>query len=821
MHLFYLSHKFWKPVYVAAGFLFCAVQLSGQTIYVSTKGNDKWDGTEKKPVASLERAQELARAFGRDTSVEVIFEDGIYYLPSTVRFTYDDGKDYPATVTYRARHEGKAIISGGQQVKLNWKREPGNIYVAKVPASVVIDQLYVDNMKQQMARFPNAQPGQRRNVYDTWVLDHNAKPNPDMDPLQPERISRWKHPEGGYVHAMHTALWGDMHWEIKEVNTDGTLQLEGGWQNNRPSGMHPVYRFVENIKEELDEPGEWYYDRLASQIYYMPYPEMDIDDAHVEIVRLKHLIEFNGSKASPVQGINLEGFTFKHTVRTFMENKEQLLRSDWTVYRGGAVVYNGAEDCRIENCEFDHVGGNTIFVNNYNRYITIRGCYIHHSGANGIAFVGDPNMVRSPLFRYGDQNYEAMDKTPGPLGDNYPQDCTVDDCLITMTGRDEKQTAPVQISMSQRIRVSHCSIYDVPRAGININEGTFGGHIIEFCDVFNTVLETGDHGSFNSWGRDRFWTPDVVTISNQVAMRPDMSYWDMLEPNVLRYNRWRCDHGWDVDLDDGSSHYRIYCNLMLNGGLKLREGYDRIATNNIILNNSLHPHVWLRNSGDVFKHNIVFTAYQPAVMHSALGESDRWGEELDCNLFATSRSAMEKFAVNETDMHSLSADPLFTDAAKGDFTVKPESPALKIGFRNFSMTDFGVRSKKLKQLAKTPEIPKITMQFSVIATTEYAWMGAILKEVQGEQLSAYGANFGQAGVAFELVPSDSEAYKLGFRTGDLLLQFNGQPTPTAIAINSLLNKWTGKSCELVIMRNQKETILNLSQLGDQLMPTIE
>lgn len=57
-------------------------------------------------------------------------------------------------------------------------------------------------------------------------------------------------------------------------------------------------------------------------------------------------------------------------------------------------------------------------------------------------------MVRSPLFRYGNQNYETMDMTPGPLGDNYPQDCWVDDCLITMTGRDEKQTAPVQISMS-------------------------------------------------------------------------------------------------------------------------------------------------------------------------------------------------------------------------------------------------------------------------------------------------------------------------------------------------------------------------------------
>jgi len=43
---------------------------------------------------------------------------------------------------------------------------------------------------------------------------------------------------------------------------------------------------------------------------------------------------------------------------------------------------------------------------------------------------------------------------------------------------------------------------DAPRAGFNISEGTFGGHLIEFCDVFDTVRETGDHGSLNQWGRE-------------------------------------------------------------------------------------------------------------------------------------------------------------------------------------------------------------------------------------------------------------------------------------------------------------------------------
>jgi len=54
--------------------------------------------------------------------------------------------------------------------------------------------------------------------------------------------------------------------------------------------------------------------------------------------------------------------------------------------------------------------------------------------------------------------------------------------------------------MAMRIKVRHCSIYDCPRAGINIGDGCWGGHIIEYCDVFDTVKESGDHGAFNSWG---------------------------------------------------------------------------------------------------------------------------------------------------------------------------------------------------------------------------------------------------------------------------------------------------------------------------------
>ncbi|NIA56483.1 hypothetical protein HAV22_22910 [Massilia sp. TW-1] len=67
-------------------------------------------------------------------------------------------------------------------------------------------------------------------------------------------------------------------------------------------------------------------------------------------------------------------------------------------------------------------------------------------------------------------------------------------------GTIDKQAAGVQIETVARIRVDHKSIYDGPRAGIDVGDGNRGGHRITHNDVFDTVLESGDHGAFNSRG---------------------------------------------------------------------------------------------------------------------------------------------------------------------------------------------------------------------------------------------------------------------------------------------------------------------------------
>jgi hypothetical protein len=314
------------------------------------------------------------------------------------------------------------------------------------------------------------------------------------------------------------------------------------------------------------------------------------------------------------------------------------------------------------------------------------------------------------LFNYSQVNkLEDLDRTPGPRTQNYPADCLVEDCLIYLTGRVEKQTAGVNIDLAQNITVRHCSIYDMPRAGINIGDGCWGGHVIEFCDVFDTVKETGDHGSFNSWGRDRYWRPNIAEVNAWVKQVPELPRLDAVEPVILRNNRWRCDHGWDIDLDDGSSFYVITNNLCLHGGIKNREGYGRMVENNITVSSGLHPHVWYAASADVFRRNIVWREYQPALM-----PAPPWGQELDYNVMhragATNAPATRLHGQSGRDEHSMVADAQFVNPAQGDYRVKEGSPALSLGFVNFPMDRFGVQRPALKALARTPVLPDLNIK---------------------------------------------------------------------------------------------------------------
>jgi len=71
--------------------------------------------------------------------------------------------------------------------------------------------------------------------------------------------------------------------------------------------------------------------------------------------------------------------------------------------------------------------------------------------------------------------------------------------------------------------------------------------------------------------------------------------------------------------------------------------------------------------------------------------SQGWAEISDLRLDETeAASEWESWQMAGADAHSVVADPLFVDAAHGDFTLKPDSPALKLGFEPIPFREIGL-----------------------------------------------------------------------------------------------------------------------------------
>lgn len=346
--------------------------------FISTEGKDMNLGSIEAPFASLEKALEEARK--ESGEVTLFLREGTYRLQKTVVLTKTDGNRNKA-LNIRSYPGEKVVISGGQKLDLDWKPYKKGIMCAKIEGQVQMDMLLVNGEIRHMARYPN---------YDEQAIRFNGT---SAEATAPSRVKQWKHPETGYLHAMHRSDWGDFHYRITGKDDKNQLVLEGGWQNNRQSGLHPDNRMVENIFEELDAPGEWFFDTEESVLYYYPIEGENMEKAVVETPQLKHLFEIRGTEADPVMNIRLDGLQLTQTMRTFMERYEPLLRSDWTIYRGAAVFMEGTERCSLSDCDLYNLGGNAVFFSKYNRNAEVSGSHFTNIGASAICFVGDPESV--------------------------------------------------------------------------------------------------------------------------------------------------------------------------------------------------------------------------------------------------------------------------------------------------------------------------------------------------------------------------------------------------------------------------------------------
>jgi len=385
--------------------------IGQKKIFVAPNGDDKNSGTFQMPLATIKQAIFLSEKTNSD-KVDIILRKGIYYPDSTI--VLKEEKIKKKTILITAFKNEKVVISAANKFIVKWYKYKDNIYVTKIPLTFDTDAMFINGKQVIMARYPN---------YDSTARIFNGTA---ADAISDERVKRWSNPTNGFFHALHSGEWGSFHYRITGKDNNEKLKMEGGWQNNRPSPLHAEFRFVENIFEELDAPGEWYYNKAEQLLYYYPLNESEIKKAVVEFSKLKDIIHVKGSELNPVKNLTISNIEFTGTKRVLMEKHEPLLRSDWMLHRSGAIMIEGTENCKITNCSFFQLGGTAIMVSGYNRKTSIDANHFNEIGESGVCFVGDVSAVRSPVFQYAQfLDYEKIDKTIGQKNNLYPKNCIV------------------------------------------------------------------------------------------------------------------------------------------------------------------------------------------------------------------------------------------------------------------------------------------------------------------------------------------------------------------------------------------------------------
>lgn len=690
------------------------------SIYVAPHGTG--GGGLASPCGSIAEAFSLLSRVEPSSAEEVTIylREGTYYLDRPLVIGPELAGGGTRAVTVAAQPGERVVVSGGRRITGVWEPWQNGIFRCPVADGALktqgFSQLYINGQRQIRARFPNVDPGDPVNggyalpakvpmPWPTTTLQYDAETFSQK---------RWAHPEEAVLHIFPGNYWGNLQWQIKSADFNRhTLQLgRGGFQINEVmqggagTALSEKSKFyVENIFEELDSPCEWYFDRRDGFLYFMPPAGLDLDAAVVEASLLKQLFHLRGSEECPVKNFTIQDVTLAHTEPTYLEAYEAPSLGDWSVHRGGAVFLEGTTGCAITGCHFDALGGNGVFLSGYNEKCVISGNTFAYLGDSAVCLVGHKQLT---------------------LGSNhaYPFDNTVSDNRIHDIGVYGKQTAGIFISVSRDNWISHNTIYNVPRAGICINDGTWGGHVIEFNDIHDTVRETGDHGPFNAWGRDRHWC--LEQSHGPASHGAGNIFDDAQKPTIIRNNRFADDHGWGIDLDDGSSNYLVRDNLCIGISIKLREGDFRTVENNIFLYCANPPgfHIGYENNSDRFVRNLVYVDTRHGVpeddvdfkncagngaVYTIIGppRAGRILKEMDHNLFfsdvgefratvisrapdgAESTYTLDQWQALGYDQHSVFADPGFINLQQRDFRLRPDSPAFELGFREFDLTRFG------------------------------------------------------------------------------------------------------------------------------------
>lgn len=370
----------------------------------------------------------------------------------------------------------------------------------------------------------------------------------------------WSKPEKGIVHTLMRYHWGGWQFQIDARNTSSNTisWSKGGFQEAR-GDIAGAEWYVENIFEELDEAGEWYYDDEKNKLYYFPNGSLP---EQVTISQFESLISIKGSQSKPVFNISFSQITFTETSSTFLESYEVPSAGDYSIHRNAALFIEGADNVVVDDCLFKNIGGNALFLSKYIRNAVISNNEFLWIGDNAIAVIGSSQLI---------------DGTDG----NQPRGVKIVRNLAHEIGLFGKQTAAYFQSVTCQTLLEGNVFFNGPRAGVNFNDGFGGGSNVTKNLLFNFVRETKDHGPFNSWDRQPYLTK--VKHEKTASLTPKENYmtYNFIINNFNSY--------WPIDHDDGSAYFTDQYNYLIYGGFKNYLGHSKTSQFNVYIYPDANP----------------------------------------------------------------------------------------------------------------------------------------------------------------------------------------------------------------------------------------
>ncbi len=686
------------------------------TLYVAPAGEVRRgtpDGSPKHPFTSLVQARDAirtAKAAGSREPWSVHLKKGLYPVPETVVFEPADSGTAEAPVLYKG--EGKTTILSGGVPLTNWQESDDGSWECTIPLDsagvpLYFEALYVNGRRAVRARYPDSgfltpasvqqivmTNAATQTVYAQAVI--TAVPG-DLDGIKESAPDELK-----YAQLIVHHKWDTTRRIIVGMEPgSGTLTTQGGlwkpWNKWQKDSMY----YLENLRAALNQPGEWFYDSVNRKVKYLPLAEEKLHRSEFTVPRpgLIALLHFKGgiSETNFVKHIRFENIALLYTDSP--RRKDQLEKAAFAEGFTGAldqpgptqfepqqaaartepaILADGAHHITFDSCTLSHIGEYGIWFRSGCVSNRFQNCTISDLGSGGI--------------RIGATGSEGAKPAPGAVSTNTSPWCsaynTVDNCIIRSGGRFHASGVAVWIGSSADNRITHNDISDFYYTGVSV--GWVWGYSGSFAQrnsiCYNRIYNIGQRALGDMGGVYTLGTSFGTEVTHNVIFDID-SY---------TYG------GWGLYTDEGSEGILMENNLVYNtkdGSFHQHYGRNNIIRNNILCNSREYQVAASRKEEHcsfVFERNIVCWEKGPPFKPRTAEKRIEWRD----NIWHMRSGAIDFEGQSFTERQSsgafqggCEADPLFKDAAAGNWKLRPGSPAVACGFVEFDYHQAGIYQK--------------------------------------------------------------------------------------------------------------------------------